>query len=214
MSFPPAAESLVLAGPAGALEAVIEDPQPPVVERFAVVCHPHPLHGGAMTNKVTHTLARTLQEIGVPTIRFNFRGVGKSAGAFDEGAGEVEDVLAAVSFGRERWKGAHLWLAGFSFGGYVALRAAQRAGARRLITVAPAVTKRFGSPRDIPVPDCPWTIIQGDADDVVDAAEVRVWTESLHPRPDLIVVPGVDHFFNGRLPDLKDAVLAGIVPRH
>jgi alpha/beta superfamily hydrolase len=92
-----------------------------------VVCHPHPLYGGTMTNKVVHTLARSLQEQGMPTVRFNYRGVGKSAGQYDEGRGETADALAVVAWGRERWPGVPLTLAGFSFGAMVALLAAPAA---------------------------------------------------------------------------------------
>ena len=109
-----------------------------------VVCHPHPLHGGTMQNKVVTTLARCAEELGMPSLRFNFRGVGASAGAFDEGRGETDDALAAVATARQRWPDAALWLAGFSFGGYVALRASTTRGVgevSRLVTIAPAFTR-------------------------------------------------------------------------
>ncbi len=112
----PVLERIGLAGKAGNLEAVVEVPAGVAVPTaFLVVCHPHPLHGGTMDNKVVTTLARTAHEIGVPTIRFNFRGVGASAGTFDEGRGETEDALTAVAHGRQRWPEAVLWLAGFFF---------------------------------------------------------------------------------------------------
>ena len=114
-----AAQSLVLKGPAGDLEARLDfpegrqgrDPAAPVA--FAVVCHPHPLFGGTLTNKVVHTLAKSFNDAGMPALRFNFRGVGASAGSHDEGRGEVQDALAVVHYGRERWPQAQLWLAGF-----------------------------------------------------------------------------------------------------
>jgi alpha/beta superfamily hydrolase len=183
-----------------------------VPRAFAIVCHPHPLHGGTMDNKVAHTLARTLQELGMPSVRFNFRGVGKSAGAFDNGPGESDDVLAVAAWARGRWPDAQLWLAGFSFGGSVALLAARRARAAQLITVAPAIVRRFGSSGAIPLPGCPWLIVQGDADELVDAAEVSALVADLRPPPTLTVLHGVEHYFHGHLSDLKDAVLAGVAP--
>src|SRR5439155_960318 len=120
-------------GPAGPLQALIETPAtevqgPQPVSAFAVVCHPHPLHGGTLDNKVVYTVARALEQLGAPAIRFNFRGVGTSAGSYDEGRGETADALAVIAYGRRRWPQAALWLAGFSFGGAVAVGAA--AGAR------------------------------------------------------------------------------------
>ena len=103
---PPRAEQLPIDGPAGVLEALLEDPQVSPPAGFAVVCHPHPLHGGTMHNKVVHTVARACQERGMPTLRFNYRGVGASAGSYDEGRGETQDALAVIAAGRARWPGA------------------------------------------------------------------------------------------------------------
>jgi alpha/beta superfamily hydrolase len=154
-----------------------------------------------MDNKVVYTLSRAFQELNAPTIRFNFRGVGASAGQYDEGRGEMEDALAVVAHGKERWPGAQLWLAGFSFGGGVAIRAARRAGAARLVSVAPAVFQ------GTELPDCPWLIVQAEPDDVVDPSRVRALVQGLSPAPVLTVLPGAGHFFHGRLPELKDAVV-------
>ena len=205
----PVAEPVVLGGAAGALEAVAETPAGSAAPAFMVICHPHPLHGGTMTNKVVTTLARTAHELCVPTLRFNFRGVGASAGSFDEGRGETEDALTAIAWGRQRWPGASLWLAGFSFGGFVALRASatNSAGAvARLVTVAPALARNFGSVRDITVPTCPWLVVLGDADEVVDPLVTISWVEQLQPRPQLAVLPGVGHFFHGQLAALQQQV--------
>jgi len=207
----PAPERTWIEGPAGALEAIVEDPGNPG-SSYAVVCHPHPLFGGTMDNKVVTTVARALNSTGIPTVRFNFRGVGASAGAFDLGVGETADADAAASWGGERWPGRTLVLAGFSFGAYVALRLAQGRSAqqrvpRHLITIAPAI-QRFDEP--VTVPRCPWLIVQGDADDVVDPAAVLEWVNGLDPRPRLVVLPGVGHFFHGRLHDLRDAVIDAI----
>jgi len=204
---PPHAERLRLEGPAGALETLIETPAglDATPAAFGVICHPHPLHGGTMDNKVVWTLARAFQELGAPTIRFNFRGVGASLGSHDEGPGEVADALAVIAYGRERWPEAALWLAGFSFGGVVAIRAAASTHPTRLVTVAPGITRiDVGT---APLPECPWLIVQGDADDVVPAQAVIAWAHTLVPAPELTVLPGAGHFFHGRINELRDTVL-------
>jgi alpha/beta superfamily hydrolase len=206
----PRSTALRIAGAVGALEAVVEDiasTAPP--KACLVVCHPHPLHGGTMQNKVVTTLARAAPELGVPSLRFNFRGVGASEGAFDDGRGETDDTLAAICAAQQRWPGAALWLAGFSFGGHVALRTSTQAGveAASLITVAPAFTRYYASPSQMPVPACPWLVIQGDADEVINSTQVLSWCEALQPAPQTAVLPGVGHFFHGHLNTLCDIAL-------
>lgn len=207
---PPVAEAVTLDGKAGPLQAVIEvPPEAREPAAFLVACHPHPLHGGTMDNKVVTTLARTAHALGAPTIRFNYRGVGSSAGSFDEGRGEADDVLTAIAAGRQRWPGAALWLAGFSFGGIMALRASVRSEAgpvQRLVTVAPALGREYADPADITLPDCPWLIVQGDADEVIDGALVVDWARRITPAPKLVVLEGCSHFFHRRLADLQQAV--------
>lgn len=195
---------LTLKGPAGDVEAVLTEPvdaSPPAA--IAVVCHPHPLHEGTMNNKVVHTLTRSFANRGIPAIRFNFRGVGGSAGAYDEGNGEVEDALAVADEMRARFGERPLWLAGFSFGSFVALRAATRTPCAGLIMVAPPV-QRFAF--DQTLPDCPLLVVQGDADEVVDCADVTAWVRSATPVPRFELVPDVGHFFHGRLTDLRKIV--------
>jgi len=210
MNSAPAQEPVRIEGPAGALEAVLEDPAAGVAPRaFMVVCHPHPQHGGTMTNKVVTTLARTAHAMGVPSLRFNYRGVGASAGSFDDGRGEIEDALAAVAFGRQRWPDAQLWLAGFSFGGVVALRASTTRGVgqvAKLVTVAPALGRNFGSLREVSVPNCPWLIVQGGNDEVIDGELVIDWAEQLEPAPQLVVLPDTGHYFHGKLSLLQESV--------
>ncbi len=211
MAEPPAKpEKLTLAGPAGPLEALIAEPVAFDGKRAAIVCHPHPLHGGTMHNKVVHTMARTCEEMGVASLRFNFRGVGASAGAFDDGAGETEDARAAADWARQRWPGAELWLAGFSFGAFVAaLLAADPKVAplvAQLVSVAPPV-HRFAGPGWVR-PSAPWLIVQGDADDLVDVEDVKRWAGSQVPPPNLIVLEGAGHYFHGRLHELKDLLRA------
>ena len=200
-------ERLSIEGQAGALEAIVEDPGI-AGPSYAVICHPHPLFGGTMDNKVVTTVARALHDTGSPTLRFNFRGVGASAGVFDQGVGETADADAVASWGARRWPDRSLVIAGFSFGGYVALRLAQQRAPRFLITIAPAI-QRFDGP-GMSVPRCPWLVVQGDADDVVDSAAVISWVNGLDPKPRLVVLPGVGHFFHGNLRELRDAVIDAI----
>ena len=218
---PPRAERLAIEGPAGPLQALIETPQTEqgealTVPAFAVVCHPHPLFGGTLDNKVVYTVARAFEQLGAPAIRFNFRGVAASGGSYDEGRGESEDALAIVRFGRQRWPGVPLWLAGFSFGGAVAARIAAAAKPERLVLVAPGITRLeradFEAARAAQ-PQCPWLIVQGDADDVVPAAAVLDWAAGRQPlpgvpAPTVSVLPGAGHFFHGRINELREAVLA------
>jgi hypothetical protein len=218
---PPRAERLAIEGPAGPLQALIETPQTEQgealsVPAFAVVCHPHPLFGGTLDNKVVYTVARAFEQLGAPAIRFNFRGVAASGGSYDEGRGESEDALAIVRFGRQRWPGVPLWLAGFSFGGAVAARIAAAAKPERLVLVAPGITRLeradFEAARAAQ-PQCPWLIVQGDADDVVPAAAVLDWAAARLPlpgvpAPTVSVLPGAGHFFHGRINELREAVLA------
>jgi uncharacterized protein len=201
----PTSERAALAGPAGALEVLIDVPSAADGARVAIICHPHPVYGGTMTNKVVHMLAKSFNEFGVPAVRFNFRGVGASAGVYDEGKGETDDALAVMDWALQRWPGAALWAAGFSFGGAIAIRAAAARDAQRLVTVAPAV-HRFDVDVDA-LPRCPWLLVQGDRDELVDAGEVQRWLVALHSPPQLALLAGVDHFFHGRLNDLRSVVL-------
>jgi alpha/beta superfamily hydrolase len=200
---PPRAEALEIAGPAGRLEALLEQPEDGNSQECAVVCHPHPQHGGTMHNKVVHTLARALQGLSFTTVRFNYRGVGASAGSYGEGVGETDDALAVIAEVRRRWPQASLTLCGFSFGGSIALRAGALQLPQRLITVAPAVD-RLTVPAA--APRCPWLLVQGEADDVVEAQRVREWLRTLAVQPRVVFLPGVGHFFHGALPQLKTAV--------
>lgn len=204
MTQPPASEEGVIEGPAGRLEMLYELPAHALPRAGVVVCHPHPQYGGTLRNKVVHTLARSFVRLECAALRFNFRGVGRSAGEWDEGDGELDDTRAAVAWMRRQHPGVPLWLAGFSFGAAIAIRAAIEEQPDGLLTVAPAV-RRFASGLDAQ-PDCPWLIVQGDEDELVDVTETIEWANGLAPGPELIVMPGVEHFFHGRLVDLREAV--------
>lgn len=196
---PAALHKLPVQGHAGRLEALYAEPEGDAAG-IAVVAHPHPLFGGTMDNKVVQTLARTFCEREQVAVRFNFRGVGASAGTWDEGRGETEDLLSVAHAAREKFGHLPLTLAGFSFGGFVAARAARRLHPRRLILVAPAVS-RFETP-EVPAGTL---VVHGEMDDVVPLKDVLDWA-----RPQdlpLVVVPGVEHFFHGRLHLLKQIVL-------
>lgn len=200
----PADSPLQLEGPAGAVEAVLTEPvDGAALAGIAVVCHPHPLHGGTMNNKVVNMLARSFAKLGMPAIRFNFRGVGGSAGVYDDGNGEVDDALAVVDHLRAHFGDQPLWLAGFSFGSFVALRAAAHRRCTGLVMVAPPV-QRFAF--DQVLPDCPILVIQGDSDEVVDCADVQSWVRAAEPAPRFELLTGVGHFFHGRLTDLRKIV--------
>jgi alpha/beta superfamily hydrolase len=194
-------QRLRVPGPAGEIECALDTPaEGTAVRGLAVLCHPHPLHGGTMDNKVVQTLARACVQLGWRTVRFNFRGVGTSRGAWDEGRGEIEDALAVIAACRQGEE--PLLLGGFSFGGYVASQAAQRvAGApQHLVLVGPA-TSRF----DVaPVP-AGTLVVHGEHDEVVPLSATLDWA-----RPQslpVVVVPGGGHFFHGQLPLLKSIVL-------
>ena len=207
----PCNQSVTLTGPAGALEALTVCPAHPAIAATAVILHPHPLHGGTMQNKVVHTLARGFAELGVASVRFNFRGVGASAGRFANGEGETEDALAVIEWVRARCPGTPVWLAGFSFGAYIALRVAASAQVHGLVTVAPAVHLYDFS--TLTLPPCPWLLIQGEADEVVSAKAVHDWLSGIAPSPQALFLPDVGHFFHGRLNDLRSA-LRDFVPQH
>jgi alpha/beta superfamily hydrolase len=188
----------LIAGPAGTLEVAFNVPEG-VLRGIALVAHPHPLQGGTLDNKVAQTLAKTFAALGYAATRFNFRGVGKSEGQFDEGIGETDDALAALAAAKVEFGELPVVLAGFSFGSYVQTRAAHVISAERLVLIGPAV-KRF--PIEVVPPDT--IVIHGEEDDVVALADVLDWA-----RPQqlpIIVFPGCGHFFHGRLPQLQRVI--------
>jgi alpha/beta superfamily hydrolase len=195
------AERLIIAGPAGDVEVVIDAPSASP-RGVALVCHPHPLQGGTLDNKVAHTLAKTFHAMGYVATRFNFRGVGRSAGVFDEGIGETDDALAVLRHVQSRFGEAlPVALAGFSFGSFVQTRVAAQVTPEGLVLVGPAVN-RFPLQR-VPAETI---VVHGEEDDVVPLADVFAWA-----RPQelpVVVFPGCGHFFHGRLLQLARVVTA------
>ena len=197
-------ESLQVAGPAGRLDVAIDRPTT-TPRGTAVIAHPHPLHGGTLTNKVVQTLARACVLDGWTAVRFNFRGVGRSEGAFDEGRGELDDLLAVVD---ALASDGPLCLAGFSFGAFVTTHAVQRLHAvrdlQRVVLVGTA-TSRFEAAA-VPAELHDRTlVVHGEQDDTVPLSSVMDWA-----RPQVLpvlVVPGGGHFFHGQLPLLRDRVV-------
>jgi alpha/beta superfamily hydrolase len=204
-SFPTQAASFALSGPAGKLETLTDVAEPEGARcGVAVVCHPNPAQGGTMHNKVVTMLERAIRESGLDTVRFNFRGTGESAGSYDEGIGESEDLAAVVAWVRRVRPDDALWLAGFSFGSYVTIRSAARLQAKALISIAPPAGRwpfeGFAEPA------CPWLVVQGEDDEVVEPQAVFDWIDSLEQPPELIRMPETGHFFHRRLMDLRGAV--------
>lgn len=193
--------SLLIDGPAGVIQAEVDEPAA-LPRGVVVLCHPHPQHGGTMGNKVVQTLARAFLQLGYRAVRFNFRGVGQSAGAWDEGRGEVDDALAVIA--AVRVAELPMALGGFSFGGFIAAQAAaalaENAPIERLVLVGPA-TSRF----PVPAVAADTVVVHGEADDVVPLSATLDWA-----RPQalpVIVLPGVGHFFHGQLSLLKNQVV-------
>ena len=211
MANRPSTEKLTIDGPVGRLEALLDASAEQQPTAAVVVCHPHPQHGGTMHNKVAHTLARSFVGLNYAALRFNFRGTEGSDGEYDEGRGELDDALAAIEWMRNLYPGLPLWVAGFSFGAAIAVRAAVAVSVDGLISVAPAIY-RFATGLE-GQPGCPWLIVQGDEDELVAVEETIDWVNGLQPGPELLVMPGVEHFFHGNLTALRGAV-AEFVARH
>jgi alpha/beta superfamily hydrolase len=202
-------------GAAGAIEIAYAIPAHPVA--IAVVAHPHPLFGGAMENKVVTTVARTFTEAGAATFRFNFRGVGASEGRHDEGRGETDDFLEVAAHAARAVGELPLWMAGFSFGGGVALRASNRADFAQLVLVAPAFRRVTGHGLGEP-PDASdvnlgvigrhtssnTVVVHGDKDETTLLADSLAWGAVRDIA--VLVVPGADHFFHRKLHVIRDTV--------
>lgn len=200
----------IIAGPVGDLECMVATPRGPV-RGVAVACHPHPLYGGAMSNKVVYTLASTAVAHGLVSARFNFRGVGLSQGAHDSARGETDDCLALVEWLRAHLPGQPLLLSGFSFGAFVSLQAAERAQAAGLVSIAPPFGRYFGDAPQPPHPGCPWLVVHSRDDDTVSFEETAAILDTYDPPPHRVTVDGAGHFFHGRLDDVRTAMQSFLV---
>ena len=208
-TFPQTTCSLLLPGPAGLLELAIDLPEASVARQgLAIICHPNPPDGGTLHNKVVTMCARALNELGITTVRFNFRGAGQSEGSFDNGRGEVLDLIAVAEWAHQANPAAALWLAGFSFGSWVALLGARQLPVKQMISIAPPVGLRDFS--GVLPPACPWLLIQGEDDEIVSAPGVLDWAEAQKPAPLIIRMPETGHFFHRRLVDLRGAIKNGV----
>ncbi len=200
--------ALFIDGPVGRLEALYLDVAD--AQGIALLCHPNPVQGGTMMNKVVSTLQRTVRDAGFVTLRFNYRGAGQSEGSHDMGSGEVDDAQAACAWLRAKHPELPLTLLGFSFGGFVAGSLAGRLEAQgealaRLFMVAPAVM-RIKAPERLPEQGV-LTVIQPEADEVIDPTLVYEWSDALARPHELLKVAECGHFFHGKLTDLKDLLL-------
>ncbi|NVJ49286.1 MAG: alpha/beta fold hydrolase [Gammaproteobacteria bacterium] len=202
--MPIKSEKLMLDGPQGPLEAIIDASDAERKPIVAICCHPHPQHQGTMTNKVIHTVARALAGMGATAVRFNFRGVGKSAGEYGEGLGEMDDCRAVIAWAQAQYPDHQLWLAGFSFGSWISAAVAHEYPVSQLISIAPPVERGVFS--NMSHPQCDWLAVMGDADEVVSFSATEAWIEQLSPKPDWIVMTGAGHFFHSRLVELREVI--------
>lgn len=199
---------LMIAGPSGQLEALWLDT--PDARGVALLCHPNPVQGGSMLNKVVSTLQRTARDCGLATVRFNYRGVGASAGSHDMASGEVDDAEAVAHWLRAQYPDLPLILLGFSFGGFVAAALGGRLEAQgvmpeKLVMLAPAVQRLTAETP--PASHCPLVLIQPEDDEVIDPQTVYQWSAALGRAHELLKVAECGHFFHGKLTDLKDLLL-------
>jgi alpha/beta superfamily hydrolase len=200
----------LIEGPAGTLELCLQEPLSHT-KKIGIVCHPHPLYGGTMHNKVVTTLTRVFRDLHMINVRFNFRGIGKSTGTFDEGVGETDDTLSVIQWAQERFPSHELFLAGFSFGAYVALRASTFTKVDQLITIAPAVNHASFSTLFSPHP---WIIVIAENDHIVPPKDIYDWTNTLPVKPDILTFPETSHFFDGKLHALREQLMKRLQNAH
>lgn len=208
MNFPFSKEQeIFISGPVGQLQAAIH--QGDKAGHFAardllvIICHPHPVHGGTMDNKVVTTLMRTYRDLGIHVLRFNFRSVGTSEGSFDNAVGEVDDLLAAIAWAKQQLPQSPLLLAGFSFGSSIAAQASYQVDALQHLTLVAPPVERYPYDRDGQF-SSPLAVIQGDKDERVIAEGVYRWVAGLQSPAELLRYPEAGHFFHGYLTHMKN----------
>lgn len=202
-----------LNGPAGKLEALLWLPAADCGKLAAVICHPHPLYGGTMHNKVVYQAARTLHRLGVPVLRFNFRGAGLSQGKHDEGRGELDDVRTAIDYLAQEYPGRELLQGGFSFGAVVGLRVGCE-DARVTELLGMGLPAEHSDLSFLLSCTKPKLIVQGTRDEHGSEAKVRALVEKMPPPLRAEFIAGADHFFTGRLHELEEAVRRWVKERH
>jgi uncharacterized protein len=206
--FPVGSANFTLPGEAGDIQIRTFSAKPQTLKTI-VICHPHPLHGGTMDNKVVTTMVRSFHQLDFNVVCFNFRGVGLSQGEHAQGIGETADLLTVVDWLFEVLPEAELYLAGFSFGSYVAYRAATISRHKdrivKLLLIAPPAT--YPEFSELPEPEMPWVVVQGEADEIIDPDKVFAWLESRTSKPIVIRMPETSHFFHRKLVDLKNHLL-------
>lgn len=202
--FPETEVQVFITGRAGRLEVKLIGAKAGKSRVCVVICHPHPLYGGNMENKVVTTVFRAFQAMGATVVRFNYRGVGQSEGSYGDAVGETDDLISVCEWLRQKDPNLTLWLVGFSFGCYIAARAANELHAQQLITIAPPVHHfNFDA---IDFPKCPWVLLQGDQDEVVSPKLVYDWVAKQTQFIKVIPFPETSHFFHGKLIDLKSVL--------
>lgn len=201
-------QTLTIPGPAGGLEALLVQPAGwRETDPITICCHPHPLHGGTMHNKVVYILAKTCHELSSATLRFNFRGVGQSQGEFDHAVGEQADALAIADWLQQHFPQAPLWLGGFSFGGYVSIMTHTQIKPARLVVIAPAI-EMYPAMQQAQVQTQDWILIQGGKDELVSPTAVRAWLEQQRNKPQLIWLEEAGHLFHGHLNKMQEQILS------
>lgn len=208
-SFQIGEHAFTIDGPSGLLEGIYFAQTQP--KGAAIICHPHPLHEGTMHNKVVHMVSRAFNQQGITTIRFNYRGVGKSEGFYGDSDGEIEDLLSIFAWLDQIMPKTHLYLAGFSFGAFIAASAAVKINCKQLFTICPAVTnQRYDLLGNI---TCPWVVIQSTQDEVIPPEQVYQWFENrrkIQPNGMMLIQVDASHFFHGKLTALKDIIVNNV----
>lgn len=203
--FPKEQKIFTIPGSVGELEVMTTWPKDSAHPTVAIICHPNPTQLGTMHNKVVTTLAKSFDMLGFKTVRFNFRGVGKSAGEFGHVKGEIDDLLALIDWVERELPEHKLILSGFSFGSYIAAAVANQRNCSHLVSIAPPVDRLdFTSLTEV---NCPWLVVMGDQDEVVLPAEVIEWANNPPSPINFILLKNVDHFFHGRLIELRELII-------
>lgn len=201
----PGLHRLLIQGPQNRIEVEVSIPELPHLHKFVIVGHPHPLQEGTMNNKVVTTTAKTFLQLNYPVIRFNFRGVGQSEGVFDNGIGETDDMVFLIELWQKAYPQSSCLLAGFSFGSFVAFRAAQKVKSCGLILIAPPVKRFHYDLQDLSV--APTVIFLGDSDELITIDEVHDFAKSFIPETPLECFEQTGHFFHGKLMVLRDSLI-------